>query len=172
MNRYITILFLLLLVSCHHKQKTSFSKHTIEFIANESPNYPSKFSNTSFYGKSFDNKIITMNVYELKEIYSSSHSKISYSDFLTQLLGQRVIVSDTVGGKLFTLDKQIEEKYSAMDFSSFLKEFCETANNHRYYLKHEITENQRNSILYFLFINNYLNYFDDISGTYTIKKQE
>lgn len=174
MNKYIitlTLLFLVSFISCNIKQKPIFNKHLIENLSNASTDLPSHYSEIIFFCKSQDKKILPLNANEFRDIYSKEFSKLDYKMFLTKLLNQEIAIQ-YINNKEFKIDDDIEKHYLSMSINNFLNFYCVKTSKDRYTLKLSIPENQRNSIFYFLFINNYQTSFDDVGGFYIIKKIE
>jgi hypothetical protein len=57
-----------------------------------------------------------------------------------------------------------------MKINEFRNLFCIKRGDDIYYLKRDVSDDQRNTILYYLFINNYLTRIDDYSGAFVIGK--
>ena len=172
MNKYfviLTLVFLTCFISCNIKQDPPFNKTLIERISKESVNYPSYYSGIMFFCKSQDNKISSLNVYELREIYSKEFRHLSYKSYLIKLLNQKIVIQYN-NNKEFAINKDIEKSYSSMNIDDFLNFYCKKTSKDRYTLKLNIPKSQRNTIFYFLFINNYLTGFDDIGGFFIIEK--
>lgn len=172
--KYINILILSLLagfISCNIKQNPSFNEMLIERISKEPINCPSYYSGIMFFCKSQDNKIAYLNVYELREVYSKEFRSLSYKSYLTRLLNQKIAIQYN-NNKEFKINVDIEKSYTSMNIDDFLNFYCMKTSKDRYTLKRDIPKNQRNSIFYFLFINNYQTSFDDYEGTFIIKKIE
>ena len=174
MNKFIIIsifFFLTCFISCNIKQNPPFNKTLIERISKESINYPSYYSGIMFFCKSQDNKIASLNVYELREIYSKEFRHLNYKLYLTKLLNQKIVIQYN-NKKEFRINEDIEKSYTRMNIDDFLITYCKKTSKDRYTLKLNIPKSQRYSIFYFLFINNYLTSFDDIGGMFIIKKIE
>ena len=171
-NMMILILFsLTVFISCKIKQNPTFNKTLIERISKESVNYPSYYSRIMFFSKSQDNRIASLNVYELREIYSKEFRYLSYKLYLTKLFNQEIAIQYN-NNKEFKIDDDIDKIYTSMNIDDFLNFYCKKTSKDSYTLKLSIPKSQRSSIFYFLFINNYLTGFDDIGGIYIINKIE
>ena len=96
---------------------------------------------------------------------------LDYKLFLTKLLNQELDIQYD-NKKSFEINKFIENQYKSMDFISFMNFYCVKISKSRYTLKNDVLKNQRYSIFYFLFINNYQTSFDDLGGMFIIKKIE
>ena len=172
MNKYfviLTLVFLTCFISCNIKQDPPFNKTLIERISKESVNYPSYYSGIMFFCKSQDNKISSLNVYELRNIYSKEFRHLSYKSYLIKLLNQKIVIQYN-NNKEFRINEDIEKNYTSMNIDYFLNFYCKKTSKDSYTLKLSIPKSQRNSIFYFLFINNYLTGFDDIGGFFIIEK--
>ena len=163
------LIFLTCFISCNKKENPPFNKTLIERISEESVNYPSYYSGIMFFCKSQDNKIVSLNVYELREIYSKEFRYLSYNFFLTKLLNQKIAIQYN-NKKEFNINEDIEKQYISMNTDDFLNFYCRKTSKDRYTLKLNIPKSERSTIFYFLFINNYLTVFDDIGGFFIIEK--
>ena len=174
MKKYMLILILFPLtvfISCNIKQKPTFNKHLIENLSNAQIDLPSHYSEIIFFCKSQNKKILPLNANDFRYIYSKEFSKLDYKLFLTRLLNQELDVQYN-NKKSFEINKFIENHYKSMDFISFMNFYCVKISKSRYTLKNDVLKNQRYSIFYFLFINNYQTSFDDLGGMFIIKKIE
>jgi hypothetical protein len=90
---------------------------------------------------------------------------MDYKTFLSKALNQQIILSNKER-RVFTLDKDVTHVYKTKKFTDFMLSYFEIYGNDQYTLRKEISENERNTIFYYLFINNYLTVFDDYSGFY------
>ena len=174
MKKSIIILILFYLTvfsSCNIKQNPPFNKTLIERISKESVNYPSYYSRIMFFCKTQDNKIASLNVYELREIYLKDFRHLSYKLYLSKLLNQKIAIQYN-NNKEFKINEDFEKSYINMNIDHFLNYYCETTSKDCYTLKLNIPKNQRSTIFYYLFINNYLTCFDDIGGFFIVNKIE
>jgi len=57
-----------------------------------------------------------------------------------------------------------------MPLKEFLNLYCTKKKENIFIIKNNMPDESKNTILYFLFINNYITNIDDYSGTYVIKK--
>ena len=175
MNKYIialTLSFLVCFISCNLKRKPVFNERLIENISNASADFPSYYSGIKFFCKSRDNKIILLDANEFRHLYSKEYSKLDYRSFLTKLLNQELAIEYYNNKEKFKINEDVEKHYLSMGIEDFLNYYCKKTIEDRYSLKPNIVENQKNSIFYFLFINNYQTSFDDVGGFYIIKKIE
>lgn len=174
MNRYIAILILFFtasFISCDTKQKPTFNKRLIESISNEQIDLPSHYSEIVFFCKSQNNRILSLNANEFRDIYSKEFSNLDYKLFLTRLLNQEIIIQYNTD-KSFDINKTVEDKYKRMDIDSFIDFYCIKVGKSEYTLKKNIPKSQKNSIFYFLFVHNYRTTFDEYGGVFIIKKIE
>ena len=165
-----SIIILLYLSSCITKHNVCFDSRVINIISTEDINFPSYFSGIPFFCKGENDKTILLDVQELWEMYNENTFEIDYETFLTKALNQQMVVSDKVlkdkGRSTFYLDKEVANEYRKNKFEDFILLYFENIGNNRYKLNIKIDENKRNTIFYFLFINNYLTVFDDYIGFY------
>jgi hypothetical protein len=161
----------LLLNSCNIKQEQQFFDDTfIQAVSRDTTiGYPPLYSRIPFFCQSDSNKILLIQNRELKELYDDGTFNMSYKDFLTKTLNQQMKLQAKGRGRGFLIDKNIAQKYYNVPFTEFINFYCENRNNNQYIFRNEFSENERNTIFYFLFINNYLSIYDDYTGIYHIR---
>ena len=171
MNKYITLLYVLLIIhqsSCKNHQNVCISEKFIHSIAEEPTDIPSQFSNVFFFCKCEDNEILSLNIFELNEIYKKNYSEITYHIFLSNVLNQKCIVNVGDNFKKFRINKNVEKHHIEMDIDQFVNFYCEKRTNKTLRLKSDIKSEEISSVLYFLFLNNYIARIDDHVGEYII----
>ena len=171
MKKYLGVLalFLTIHLSCGVNHVDSLDESFILKIAQEDIHSPSQFSNVAFFCKGLNDTILFLNVYQLREIHQSEFANISYYNFLTNVLSQKIIIKSKQY-KSFKIDKIVDSLYKKMKINEFRNLFCIKRGDDIYYLKRDVSDDQRNTILYYLFINNYLTRIDDYSGAFVIGK--
>ena len=87
----LILFYLTVFSSCNIKQNPPFNKILIERISKESVNYPSYYSRIMFFCKTQDNKIASLNVYELREIYSKDFRHLSYKLYFQNCLTKKLL---------------------------------------------------------------------------------
>ena len=168
----ILLLFpLTVFVSCDLKHKPNFNKHLIENISQAQTDLPSQYSGIIFFCKSQNNRILPVNANDFRFIYSKEYNKLDYKSFITKLLNQEIDIQYNQENS-FEVNIDVENKYKSLDFNSFMDLYCVKVRNSHFTLKKNVLKSQRNSIFYFLFINNYLTGFDDYKGQFIIAKNE
>lgn len=176
MGNYINafgIFFLTLCcISCNTKNEVAFNKNVIERIAKEPDSLPSQFSGILFFCKCQDNEILNLGVKELKETYLNESIDLDYYTFLTDLLNQKKTIQCISSSNKFTINEDICNQYKKLGINGFLSFYCTSNGNNSFYLKNNIPDNQKNTIFYYLFTNNYLTSFDDYMGIFVIKKAQ
>ncbi len=61
----------------------------------------------------------------------------------------------------------IEKSYKSLSFKSFLEKFTQYLNAHNYFTIHnELTENEKETVAYFLYLNGYYTSYDDYENYY------
>lgn len=155
-------------MSCSSQKEVRFNEDIIDCIVEESPSLPSQFLNYNFFCKNSNNQILMLGVYDLRDIYKKKYSWMSYKDFLTEALNQRLLILHN-SSKAFDLDKTVEKEYKRNKLEDFIRIYCDEYSNGLYCLK-SVDKELVNTILYYLFINNYLSSFDDYSGVYGISR--
>jgi len=169
-NIFLFILIIIFIfISCSYNDREFINKNLIDSISKESSKLPSKFITIMFFCRCDDNTVMPLNIYELREIYLTEYSKLTYKSFLIKLLNQRITVKYN-NNKRFKIDKIIEKSYQQVEFNEFIHLYCEIRNTKLYILRSCIPKNQWNSIFYYLFINNFQTSFDDYEGTFRIHK--
>ena len=172
MNRTINLLIFLTLfccLSCKTKHNLPFNENLIQRIVNEDQNFPSQFFNL-FFCKCQSGEIVPLSVYDLREIYRNEYSGVEYSSFLSNLLNQRTSIKCKDRSDSFKIDENVRKRYEEMSLNGFIEFYCKKRNQVSYYLKKDVTIEQRNTVLYLLFVNNYLTNVDDYAGFYVISK--
>ncbi|MDQ0476705.1 hypothetical protein [Chryseobacterium sp. MDT2-18] len=133
---------------------------------------PEKATNL-LYLKLDNNKMISINALELQDIYSSYYKNNykTFYNFLNKALKQEVSLKTNQVQKyeviMFSLDNNIIQTSANQIEKKYLKKI----NNETFYFyPKDIDLNQNQTILYKMFINNYLISFDDYGGKYIITK--
>ena len=163
--------------TCSPKQKSpAFDENMINIIS-ENPIYsgnsdiPLEYAFTTFFVQGDSGKILLLDPREMEEIYNEDYSSWNYKKFLRKAFNQKLIIKAKSKGKVFELDKEVTDNYLNNDFPNFLKIYCDTTQkDDKFWMKIDVQEQKRTSIFYYFFINNYLAWFDDISGAYIILK--
>ncbi|MDF7822216.1 hypothetical protein P1X15_31670 [Runella sp. MFBS21] len=98
------------------------------------------------------------------------HKFESFKDFLRDALLQKISftlkevkVNPYVDS--FAINKIVEKKYNSVDFKEFKKSYCHDNLNTLCLDRKKTNPNELESVLYFLFINNYQIRNDDVVGT-------
>ena len=61
----------------------------------------------------------------------------------------------------------IENSYKELSFKSFLEKYTQYPDNCDYYMiRHELTENEKETVAYFLYLNDYYTSYDDYENRY------
>jgi hypothetical protein len=171
MNKYLAVFIFLILIhlSCSVNNIDPLDESFIRKISQEDVHIPSQFSNVAFFCKGLNHTILFLNVNQLREIHQSKFANITYYDFLTDALNQKIIIK-SIQYNNFKIDKTIDRLYNRMNINEFRDLFCIQRGADIYYLKRDINDIQRNTVLYYLFIHNYLTRLDDYSGAFIIGK--
>lgn len=169
-NLIIGFSSLLFYISCNKRNGYEFDKKLVEKIALEKTDLPSKFSSIPFFGKCSDNKVAEIYIQDLRALYRDKWQNLKYQEFLEQALNQKINIEYQGKIECFDLDKNVAEAYENDGFDNFLNSYTENKSSGRLVLKSMIKENQINTVLYYLFLNNYLALYDDNIGKYYINK--
>lgn len=164
----LSILYFILFcfVSCNLKQNPPFDNHFIKLIAQNIE--PSPYIGIPLFCRGDDNKILQVEAREFYMIYNDGKFNMSYISFLKKALNQQLILQPTRQIYSFYIDENVANEYNTKSFIEFIYFYCEDSGEGRFTLKRGYTKNQKESIFYFLFINNYLSCYDDYSGFYSI----
>lgn len=170
LNKIFILILLSCFLSCNIKNDIVFYQKLIKNISEEDKSYPSRFFNVLFFCKCQNDEILILSIYEIREVYLKDFNHIKYKDFLTQLFNQSLLINCGAQDKKFWINEVVKKYYLKMPINEFLNFYCTKKGNNLFSLKNEIKDEYKNTILYFLFLNNYLANIDDYSGTYIIKK--
>lgn len=177
-NSVSILLFCFVLTTCN-KSNIHISDKIIKEIAftdNESQDgslsyIPEKASNL-LYLKLSNGKILCTNALELRTVYIDYYRKNykTFYAFLKEALNQRININPNQIQKIdnvtFDLEKSILNKPNDMIEREYFKR-----NGMIYsFFPKKMSLNQKQSILYKMFIHNYLITFDDYQGKYIITK--
>jgi hypothetical protein len=176
----LLLLFVFALSSCS-KSKIHISDKIIREIASindenkdNSVSYIPEKATNLLYLKLSSGKIICTNALELQSVYVDYYKEDykTYYAFLTNALNQRININSNQVQKIdiivFDLDKSILNKSNDM----IEKEYFEKNNKIYSFYPKKISLNQKQTILYKMFIENYLISFDDYGSKYIITKYE
>ncbi|MBN1971951.1 MAG: hypothetical protein JW870_21545 [Candidatus Delongbacteria bacterium] len=169
MKRIIFVLLLIIFVldACKHNESE------MEIIVNrllsfsfEMPPSP-QLSFTPIYIKQSDSIVYSATTYDLKRLYDENkYSKtISFSVFILNSFNQDMLISDTCNVlDSFKIDTKIYCEYINNNFS-FITNRYTVKKNDRYYLLPSILDfEEKSTISYIFFLNNYFTLFDDVDG--------
>jgi hypothetical protein len=161
-----------ILICCKTSDKIPISNNLIEKIAKEDQAIPSQYSNLNLFIQCEDNKIAMINVHYLREFYRSSHHNSDYETFLKSLLNQSVRLDCKNVSNKFELDSSIYAQYDKIGLKPFLSSYCKQIGVKIYNLNKDLSENKTKTVLYILFINNYMSAQDDYLGMTVVRKIE
>jgi len=173
MRKLIKVLIITILISnlsCNQKQKIHFNQNFINSISEEDKNYPSRFFNLIFFCKCQNEEILFLNIDDIKEIYLKEFKDMEYKTFLTKLFNQRIKIHCAGQKTRFKINEIVKNNYLKLRTEDFVSFYCEKKRDNLFWLKTNFPEDQKNTVLYFLFINNYLANVDDYKGVAVIKK--
>lgn len=173
MIRIFFILFFIscIICSCNKKSSVPFDEKLILEIANESTEFPSKYNSLTFFGICEKNKVRVLSVNELRFIHKKKYNQMKYKDFLSQVFNQKLDINYVDKIKCFELDQEVTNKYNdSSNVEEFIGLYSKKNNQKNHILKNDIPEKKLITIMYYLFLNNYLVTFDDYIGIYFIEK--
>ena len=165
---HILLLFVFFsLIPCNSKQKkATFDEKLIQLIS-EDLKYPS-YETCLFFVQGENGKIIKLEPWELKKMYDKDYSSWNYKDFIRKALNQEIIFKRKI--TTFQLNRNVMNNYLNYDFEDFIKLYCRNRLDGAYILNNKVPEDEKNSVFYYCFVNNYLTEFDDGIGVYFLFK--
>jgi hypothetical protein len=170
-SKNIIVFFLITcFASCNENKKSIFDEKVIEKIALENTEYPSAFSSTPFFGKCSSNQVCLVYVQDLRAIHALKYKQIDFLEFLKKSLNQEITIDYQDKIECFDLDKNVTLFYQGNDFNSFLNLYTKKTKSNRLALKKGIKSDQLETVIYYLFLNNYLTSYDDHLGKYYVDK--
>jgi hypothetical protein len=158
------------LTCCKTNDKIHISDNLIEKIAKEDQILPSQYSNLNMFTKCQDNKIGLIDVHYLRDLYRSSIHTTDYETFIRNVLNQSLKIDCKDVPNKFELDSSIYHQYDKIGLKSFLNSYCTKKGANRYHLNKDLTINKTNSVLYILFLNNYISSKDDYLGMTVVRE--
>ncbi len=169
-KRVIGLFLILFFASCKDNKGSAFDEKVVEKIAQESTEYPSEFSSIPFFGKCSNNQIGLVYLQDLRAIHTLKYKQLNFLEFLNKSLNQEITIDYLDKIKCFDLDKSVTLLYESNDFYTFLNLYTVKTKSNRTALKKEIKTNQIETVIYYLFVNNYLTSYDDYIGKYYVDK--
>lgn len=176
----LLLLFVFVLYSCN-KSNIHISDKMIKEIASindenkdNSVSYIPEVATNLLYSKLTNGKIVCTNALELESVYIDYYKDNykTYYDFLTETLNQRININPNQIQKMdiivFELDKSVLNKSNDM----IKREYFERNGKIYSFYSKKMSLDQKQTILYKMFIDNYLISFDDYDGKYIITKYE
>lgn len=159
----------LFLISCNDVKAFEFNEKLIYKISNENLEIPSQYNSVILFCKCGKKEIALTYVQELRGVYKNRYNKMMFSQFVKDALNQKLDISYKDKIKCFSLDSNVKEIYEKNSFENFVNLYCDKFEG-KYRMKKNIKENQFNSVLYYLFLHNYLTVFNDYEGYYYVQK--
>ena len=164
---------LLIILCCNKKSHFINENFTKKISVNQEGGIPSRFVKYNLYVKVSKNSILETNVKFLSDIYSD-HYKDKYKtfyDFLDSALNQNIVIPKDISRQyeygIFNIDDTIVDLSSKQIIDKYLK----VEKDNKYYLyPKQMNANEIQTILYKLFLDNYLISYDDYGGKYIIAK--
>jgi len=187
MKRILEIIFLFFLFSCTNKDFKIYDKSEIDNILQiidrsipiEGTNY--------YYGEILEKKIFIQNVkaeyYEINlgvllDLYNSYYQSVfpDKSDFFYQVMNFDFKVDDKKlieiypDAKSFLLDDKIKKNYGRIRFEAFKKLYTKVNNECIVLKSNNLSIDERNTIVYFFYINRYsFSYINDNNNICIVK---
>lgn len=177
----VKIVFLLLvfvLVSCSKSEiyiNDNLIKEisTIDNESNDGVSYiPDKATNL-LYLKLDNNKMISTNALELQDIYHKYYKNDykTFYDFLNKVLKQKISLKTNQLQNYKLIMFRLDDKIMHFSTNQIEKKYLKKVNNETFnFYPKDITLDQYQTILYKIFLDNYLISFDDYAGKYIITR--
>lgn len=180
-NIKIVLLFLVLILNSCSKSKIHINDTLIKEISSidksnkgdVTPSYIPEKATYLLYLKLENNKMLCINALELQNIYSNYYKNNykTFYDFLQDALNQKINLKINQIYKYeaitFSLDGQIIQVSNHHVEKQYLKKINEDT---FYFYPKDSALNQVQTILYKMYLDNYLISFDDYTGKYIITK--
>lgn len=177
----IKIVFLLLifvLVSCskseiHINDNLIKEISTIDNESNDGISYIPEKATNLLYLKLDNNKMISTNALELQDIYHNYYKNDykTFYDFLNKALKQEISLKTIQLQHYKLIMFSLDDKIMHVSTNQIEEEYLKKANNETFYFyPKDIALDQYQTILYKIFLDNYLISFDDYGGKYIITK--
>lgn len=175
MKKILFFLLFLVVLTCNKSSHFINEEFVNKISINQDASLPSAFVKYNLYVKVSENSILETNVKFLSDIYNS-HFKDKYKDFrsfLDSALNQNLIISVDISSQyeygIFNIDNKVVNLSSKQIINKYLKV---EKNNKYYFYPKQISASEIRTILYKLFLDNYLISFDDYGGKYIITKNK
>ncbi|WP_306353667.1 hypothetical protein [Flavobacterium sp. '19STA2R22 D10 B1'] len=139
-------------------------------MSEETFELPSQYNMIILFGKCKEGNVKLVYMNELRAIYKLRYSKMTYLDYLNEVLNQKLDISDEKETECFDLNKEITEKYNSHSLSDFINIYYDKPQEDTFRLKNGLSKEEQETIFYYLFKNNYLTVFDDYIGFYYVIK--
>lgn len=165
----LALFFLLSFLSCNKKHADLINVSFIEECIKSGSNKSSQIFDLILFYRCKDGKIVVSDIYKLRKIYLKIYNSLSYDNFLIKTLNQKINIECYENDTKFKINDKIEADYKSMGIDNFVKYYCVEMHDVYYQIKNGLSEEKYNTVLYILFINNYLIRVDNVSGMYKIE---
>jgi hypothetical protein len=177
-NNISRFLFLSILVftSCTKFNINDKFIKEIAIIDNDKKNGPIAYipekATNLLYLKLNNGKMICTNSLELQSIYVNYYKKDyqTFYAFLDKVLNQKININSDFANKIDAITFDLEEDIVDKSNEMIQKKYFDKNNDKYYFYPKNLPLNERQTILYKMFIDNYLISFDDYGGKYIITK--
>lgn len=127
-----------------------------------------------FFETKIKNQITYTTAFDLQRdlYYSPKYKNIDKEAFFKKIMFGEVILSCKDFSQCFTIVPKITENYQKNNFNDFLKtntKYIEEGNG--YIINHTYNYDEKISVAYYLYQNNYYTVFDDYSGDFFSQKE-
>jgi hypothetical protein len=168
---FLVLCLMTLNVGCNDKSKYYISEKLIQSISEEDSSFPSKYNGIIFFGKCTNDEIMVLDIKQIRDIYLSDYSHLEYKSYISELFNQQLTLNFDLGYPKYVLSTEVKYNYRNLNFESFINMYCIKTNNSNFVLKNNSNnEINKTTVLYYLFLNNYLTIFDEHTGIYVVTK--
>ena len=157
---------------CNKSSHFIGEEFTKKISINQDTSLPSAFVKSNLYVKVSENSILETNVKFLSDIYNN-HFKDQYKDFhdfLDSALNQNLIIPIDISTqyeyRIFNIDNEIVK----LSNKNIIMQYLKAEKGKYYFYPRQLNSDKIQTILYKLFLDNYLISFDDYGGKYIITK--
>lgn len=176
--KYLTLVLLLTLLACTPQEPVYFDKARVAKLAwwDDGGLPPPPENNFMMFVQSDGGKICSTNVIRLHYFYERDHEQ-AYPDFeafLFEALNQNLEVNE-MEEQCVLPDRQVTEEYEKLGIEKFIAKYWNRVEGKLSYrmkrtIDHNCTDEERYTIFYYCFLNNYCIREDCLNGGYTMYK--
>jgi len=161
----ITIISILQLGSC----KSLDSLKEIDRLKNEILVDDIFYSEMLFFPTEEKELVGYITIFNLRRnlFYNKKYNSCNIDSLLSEVLKGNYAFSCKELEGCFEPSISIEKSYKKLSFKSFLEKYTQYPDNRDYYMiRHELTENEKETVAYFLYLNGYYTSYYDYENRY------